>query len=283
MSAALVVMEDNRHSSTYTEAENLARNIISRMDSVTAKLKNLEDDIRRLWLEFDKLKSDETILGCATKKEFCERKLNRTPRAVRYMLDGGNLSNQRTEEIISPIPAPPAEPSQYAAKADQPKRPAPVYHAPTKPETHWISKENGCPSGKRAFDSVEALHEARKAEGKPQPVAYFNCRQCGRIHMDKGQTADRHVTFYPAPPAPSAPAKPKPVALTPEEKQAADLQAFAKKSFSRDATVTVCTRLAGLSPFHFKLEIDGLEEKDLRAAVTAAFKSRQQRQRKASR
>jgi hypothetical protein len=80
-------MEDNRHSSTYTEAENLARNIISRMDSVTAKLKSLEDDIRKLWVEFDKLKAGETILGCATKKEFCERKLNRTPQAVRYMLN----------------------------------------------------------------------------------------------------------------------------------------------------------------------------------------------------
>ncbi len=114
MSAALVVMEDNRHSSTYTEAENLARNIISRMDSMTAKLKNLEDDIRKLWAEFDKLKAGETILGCATKKEFCERKLNRTPRAIRYMLAGGNPDNQR-EEIISPAPAPPISPN-FATK-----------------------------------------------------------------------------------------------------------------------------------------------------------------------
>jgi hypothetical protein len=93
--ALAIVPEDNRHSSTYTPAENLARQIISRMDSVTMKLKSLEDDIRNLWIEFDKLKAGETILGCATKKEFCERKLNRTPRTIQYLLAGQSNSNDR--------------------------------------------------------------------------------------------------------------------------------------------------------------------------------------------
>jgi hypothetical protein len=106
MSTAIV-----KHSgrASYTEAENLARSILARMDSVAAKLKTLEDDVRRLWMEFDKLKPGETILGCATKKEFCETKLHRTPRAVRYMLEGGNPNNDNVRylkpgEIISPQP-----------------------------------------------------------------------------------------------------------------------------------------------------------------------------------
>jgi hypothetical protein len=115
MSTALAIVEDNNHSSTYTPAENLARHIISRMDSVAAKLKSLEDEIRRLWLEFDKLKAGETILGCATKKEFCERKLNRTPQAIRYML------NPELRESKQCLPASPEEPS--FVPADQPKRP----------------------------------------------------------------------------------------------------------------------------------------------------------------
>jgi hypothetical protein len=260
MSAALVVMEDNCHSSTYTEAENLARHIISRMDSVTAKLKSLEDDIRRLWLEFDKLKTGETILGCATKKEFCERKLNRTPRAIRYMLDGGNLSNQRGEEIISPAPVQPSQPT----KSDPLKRPAPVYVAPAKPETHWISKENGCPSGKRAFDSPESLHKARKAEGKHQPVAFFNCQQCGMVHMDKGQTADRHTTFYPAPPAPHTPVDPNKINRHLVGAQVGDVVNYNSSAGTCDACivalddkeVTIQTGKTNQSVRKFPLDVD---------------------------
>jgi hypothetical protein len=87
MGTAIAVIEDNNHSSTYTGAENLARQVLARMASMTAKLKDLEDDIRKLWVEFDNLKAGETILGCATKAEFCEKKLHRTPQAVRYMLN----------------------------------------------------------------------------------------------------------------------------------------------------------------------------------------------------
>ncbi|MGC2707212.1 MAG: hypothetical protein WA361_22065 [Candidatus Acidiferrales bacterium] len=76
-----------RDSRTCTDAENLARHVISRMQSLATKLKDLEEDIRKLWIEFDNLKAGETILGCATKTEFCEKKLNRTPQAVRYMLN----------------------------------------------------------------------------------------------------------------------------------------------------------------------------------------------------
>ncbi len=77
MSATLAVVtsidEDlKRDSRTCTEAENLARHIIARMESVTAKLKSLEDDIRKLWVEFDKLKAGETTIPCRTNMVFAE-------------------------------------------------------------------------------------------------------------------------------------------------------------------------------------------------------------------
>jgi hypothetical protein len=61
-------MEDNRRS--YTEAENLARRVLARMDSVTAKLKSLEDDIRQLWLEFDN-SANENCIGHLGRSNIC--------------------------------------------------------------------------------------------------------------------------------------------------------------------------------------------------------------------
>ncbi len=104
--------------------EALANQVIRDIKSLTTKLSALEKSIRALWVEFDNLTGGEAILGCRTKKEFCERKLNRTPRAIQYMLAGGNPSNHRqepqehqehqephdssetseTSEIISPVP-----------------------------------------------------------------------------------------------------------------------------------------------------------------------------------
>jgi hypothetical protein len=46
----------------------------------------------------------QVILGCTTKKQFCEEVLRRTPRAVRYLLDGGN--HHRGGETVSPSPEP---------------------------------------------------------------------------------------------------------------------------------------------------------------------------------
>jgi hypothetical protein len=78
----------------------LARRIISSIETFLIELKDLEDDIRQLWVEFDHLSDGEKILGCSTKKQFCEEHLNRTPRAVRYMLDGGN---HKRGETVSPM------------------------------------------------------------------------------------------------------------------------------------------------------------------------------------
>jgi hypothetical protein len=60
-------------------------------------LKDIEEDVRRLWAEFDALADDETIMGCATKTEYCEKVLGRSMRSVQYMLVGGN--HQRHETV----------------------------------------------------------------------------------------------------------------------------------------------------------------------------------------
>ena len=72
------------------------------MKVLSVKLMDLEEDIRALWIEFEDLRDGETIMGCHTKKEFCKEKLNRTPRAIQYMLTGGNPDNVKRSEIISP-------------------------------------------------------------------------------------------------------------------------------------------------------------------------------------
>jgi hypothetical protein len=87
---------------TSAERDALALQVIEQAGSITKKLKSLEDNIRMLWAEFDALPAGETILGHKTKKDFCEKRLNRTPRAVRYMLNGGNPGNALEGEILSP-------------------------------------------------------------------------------------------------------------------------------------------------------------------------------------
>ncbi len=126
-STSMAVVEPKQYPS-YSEAENLARRVLARMDSLAAKLRNLEADIRQLWVEFDKLQDGETILGCATKKEFCEKKLHRTPRAVQYMLAGGNPDNAKPSEIISPSP------SAAEIEVPAPAEPEPESQPSPKPE-----------------------------------------------------------------------------------------------------------------------------------------------------
>jgi hypothetical protein len=74
------------------------------MLGVAQKLVTLKPYIEELYRRIDR---GETILGCSTKKEFCDRVLLRTPRAVRYMLEGGNHRRTQDEgEIVSPQESP---------------------------------------------------------------------------------------------------------------------------------------------------------------------------------
>jgi hypothetical protein len=58
-------------------------------------LADLKPFIEELWRRFDQLEGRETIRGCHTKKEFCEKVLGKTARAVQYMLAGGNSHDYR--------------------------------------------------------------------------------------------------------------------------------------------------------------------------------------------
>ena len=77
------------------DREALAKRVVEQVRLVGASLKDLETDIRALWEEFERLQDGETIMGCRTKGEFCDRILGRTPRAVQYMLKGGNPTDKR--------------------------------------------------------------------------------------------------------------------------------------------------------------------------------------------
>jgi hypothetical protein len=70
-----------------------------------ANFASFKDDVARLWKEFERLPKGETIMGCDTKTEFCEKVLGRSIRAVRYMLDGGNFKRgaSATQETVSPV------------------------------------------------------------------------------------------------------------------------------------------------------------------------------------
>jgi len=47
---------------------------------------DLKEDLRTLWNEFETLEPGGRILGCGTKKQFCDWYLHVTPRAIRYLL-----------------------------------------------------------------------------------------------------------------------------------------------------------------------------------------------------
>jgi Domain of unknown function (DUF4338) len=80
------------------DSENLGIIVRDGVIGVATKLAELKPYVEELWKRLDR---GQVILGCSTKNEFCEQVLQRTPRAVRYMLQGGNPNNKKGE-IISP-------------------------------------------------------------------------------------------------------------------------------------------------------------------------------------
>jgi hypothetical protein len=159
---ALAISEDNNHSSTYSPAEMRARSIISRMASLCDKLKTIEADIRLLWADFDNLKAGETILGCATKKEFCEKKLHRTPQAIRYML---NPELRESKHCLPPDPQPPTP--VPAARI-----PASVPDAEFVDVPQSIEPEIPVPSAKPTAQPIPQPEPSpeRSPEPKPEPT-----------------------------------------------------------------------------------------------------------------
>lgn len=76
-------------------SDQLAEHVRDGIGGVYFSMAMIAPYIQELWRRFETLGAGESISGCRTKKEYCETVLNRTPRAVRYMLAGGNPVSKR--------------------------------------------------------------------------------------------------------------------------------------------------------------------------------------------
>jgi len=68
------------------EAENRAQKLADEFAPLCVKLRALKPQIEEVQADFKKLKGSQTILGCRSFKDFCEKKLDRTEQAVYAML-----------------------------------------------------------------------------------------------------------------------------------------------------------------------------------------------------
>jgi|SRR5690348_5073814 len=108
---------------------------------VATKLVELKPYVDELYKRLDR---GEVILGCKTKKDFCQSVLRRTPRAVRYMLAGGNYA--RGGETVSPqtelnqesmhLSQPPA--SALTQEISEPKPPSELAHLVLSGCENWL-------------------------------------------------------------------------------------------------------------------------------------------------
>jgi hypothetical protein len=78
------------------DRDEIARRVVVTFRSACVKLAQCKPLIEKLWRAFEELGPGETIMGCRTKKAFCEQYLNRSPRAVRYLLYGRTESTAKT-------------------------------------------------------------------------------------------------------------------------------------------------------------------------------------------
>jgi hypothetical protein len=90
------------------DREALASRVVEGHKVVCRKLRDMAEDIRALWTEFDALMPGEKIMGCTNRTQFCVKYLDRELRSVRYMLDGGNhnrhnRSKTSIRETVSPM------------------------------------------------------------------------------------------------------------------------------------------------------------------------------------
>jgi hypothetical protein len=81
-----------------TDTSTAAREALAqKVAAAFARLADHKEDIERLWQEFASLQDGETIMGCATKTEFCERVLGRSIRAIQYLLNGRTQLGRREQ------------------------------------------------------------------------------------------------------------------------------------------------------------------------------------------
>jgi len=70
----------------HKKAEELASSILQEFGPFCAKLRSMKSKIEKLRDYFKAKDQKETVAGCSTWAQFCERKLHRTDRAVRLLL-----------------------------------------------------------------------------------------------------------------------------------------------------------------------------------------------------
>ena len=102
---------------TKVDSETLGRFVRDGVIRVAQKLVELKPYVEELYRRLDR---GEVILGCSTKKEFCQQVLQRTPRAVRYMLDGGNHNRGETvsPQVVMSAAGPQPDPAAPVGMPD---------------------------------------------------------------------------------------------------------------------------------------------------------------------
>lgn len=85
---------------TPRDRELLGRKVATAFGNLAAH----RGDIIALWREFARLAPGQTIMGCATKTEYCDRIIGRSMRAIQYLIGGGNHKRER-ETVSRPAAA----------------------------------------------------------------------------------------------------------------------------------------------------------------------------------
>jgi hypothetical protein len=78
--------------------EELGEYVASESVGILKRMDVLKPFFVELWKRFDRLKDGETIQGCRTRTEFCDKILHRTRRSVQYILHG----RTNTKPLLAP-------------------------------------------------------------------------------------------------------------------------------------------------------------------------------------
>lgn len=135
--------------------EALAQRVLAAFTAAFAKLAEHKDDIAALWVEFENLSTGDTIMGCRTKTEFCEKVLGRSIRAVQYLLNG------RTEPKSVP-PVPEANNVRVPTSVEPVSEPEPVVDVkePESVPASTVEDDECVPNDPRPL--IEAINELER-------------------------------------------------------------------------------------------------------------------------
>lgn len=96
--------------------EELGEYVSSSAVGILKRLDVLKPYFEELWARFDRLQSGETINGCTTKTEFCDKILHRSRRSVNYILHGRTVKLEPPKVAV--IDVKPAEEAATDRKCD---------------------------------------------------------------------------------------------------------------------------------------------------------------------